>query len=257
MGGVTAHLLAGGYLDATRAVIHPGDVSSRRVLLPIYQVLIEAGRQRILVDTGLPPAAIGDRDGLAREYDIDPDWMRPVVHPDESLEAQLASCDLRPSDIDLVIASHLHFDHAGGNTLFPGLPIAVQRVELEAAREDEYLPVWDAPGVVFQSVEGDWSPMPGVEVLHTPGHTPGHQSVLLRLAELPWLFTFDAVYTEEHWRARRLGAVRDIPAARATVKRLRALAMRERARLVFGHDLAQWESLSRNSHDRPCRLDGE
>jgi N-acyl homoserine lactone hydrolase len=243
-------------MDAVRGVVHPGDTSGRRVSLPIYQVLVEAGGQRILVDTGLPPVAAGDSDALKREFDIDPLWIRPVVRSEQSLQRQLATLGLYPDDIDLVIASHLHFDHAGGNALFQGIPIAVQRVEMEAALEDDYLSVWDAPGVIFNSVEGDWSPVPGVELLHTPGHTPGHQSLLLRIAEQPWLFTFDAVYTEEHWRERRLGAVRDIPPARQTLKRLRALAAKERAGLVFGHDLAQWESLHTGDLSRPIAISG-
>lgn len=242
-------------MDAVRAVIHPGDVSDRRVLLPVYQILLEMddGR-RILVDTGLPPIAVGNSDALKREFEIDPLWIRSVVRPEEGIEAQLAALELRPTDIDLIIASHLHFDHAGGNALFPGVPIAVQRTELEVARDEGYLEVWDAPGVLFDSMDGDWSPGDGVEVVHTPGHTAGHQSLLVRRDGRPWLFTFDAVYTEEHWRARWLGAVSDVPAARETLKRLRSIAAKENARLVFGHDLAQWESLAGAGRPGPIRL---
>lgn len=227
-----------------RAVIHPGDDSRRRVGLPVLQVVIQSEGRTILVDTGCPVCAAGASEGLKREYDMDPDWIKPLIAPEERVDAQLAILGLKPADLELVVNTHLHFDHAGGNALFPGVPIAVQEEELVAAREsDDYLPVWDAPGVQFRAVHGDWSPLPGVEMLFTPGHTPGHQSMLVRLEEQPWLFTFDAVYTEEHWREGKLGPVKDIPRARASVERLHQVASRENARLVFGHDMAQWESL--------------
>lgn len=239
-------LLSGGTLDADRSVTHPGDDSHRRVILPIMQVLIETAGQRILVDTGLPPAAIGDTDGLKREFDMDRGWIRPLVAADEGLEAQLGLLDLRPSDVDLVINTHLHFDHAGQNALFAGVPIAIQEAELEAARaSDDYLPIWDAPDLRFRAVRDDWSPAPGIEMLHTPGHTPGHQSMLVRLSERPWLFTGDAVYTEEHWRANLVGAVKDVAQARGSIERLRTITEREKARIIFGHDIAQWEALEK------------
>jgi glyoxylase-like metal-dependent hydrolase (beta-lactamase superfamily II) len=80
-------------------------------------------------------------------------------------------------------------------------------------------------------------------MVSTPGHTAGHQSMLVRLRAQPWLFTFDAVYTEEHWRAGKLGAVTDVAAARESLDRLHAVAAAEGARLIFGHDIVQWESL--------------
>ena len=244
------YLLSGGSVDVDRAVISPGDDSHRRVLLPVMQVLIEHDGRRILVDTGMPVVAAGDSDGLKREFGMDPTWIRPLMSSEQRVDAQLQQLGLSISDIDLLINTHFHFDHAGGNALFVGVPIAVQESELQAARQsDDYLPIWDAPGLQFQIVKGDWSPLPGVEMLHTPGHTPGHQSMLIRLGSEPWLFTWDAVYTEEHWRSGKLGAVSDVASARESVTRLRDIASREKARIIFGHDVGQWESLGMS--DRP------
>jgi N-acyl homoserine lactone hydrolase len=253
---VKVYVLSGGLLDADRGVIHPGDGSGRRVLLPCYQVLIRSADKAVLVDTGMPEVAAGDPGGLEREYGIETAWIKPLVEPTETLEAQLSSLGLKPGDLELLINTHLHFDHSGQNRLFAGVPIAVQRAELETASEDGYLDVWDAPGLTFRPVEGDWSPLPGVEMLHTPGHTPGHQSMLIRTSDQACLFTFDAVYTEEHWRTRRLGAVKDIGSARASVKKLREMVRREKARLVFGHDMAQWESFGPDTHHPRLILDG-
>ena len=163
---------------------------------------------------------------------------------DHRIDRQLAELGLAPTDLELVVNTHFHFDHAGGNGLFAGVPIAAQEEEFLAARVPEtYLPVWDAPDLQFRSERGDWSPLPEIEMIWTPGHTPGHQSMLVRLDPQPWLFTFDAVYTEEHWRTGNLGAVVDIGAARTSLKRLHTIAEQERAKLIFGHDLGQWESL--------------
>jgi N-acyl homoserine lactone hydrolase len=117
----------------------------------------------------------------------------------------------------------------------------MQRAELEAVQGETGW--WDPPGVEFEIVEGDWSPLPGVEILHTPGHTPGHQSMLVHTGGEPWLFTWDAVYTEEHWRTGKLGAVNDVPAARRSIERLRAVASDGNARIIFGHDIGQWGAL--------------
>ena len=103
--------------------------------------------------------------------------------------------------------------------------------------------MWLITSRTVHSVHGDWSPMPGVEMLFTPGHSAGHQSILLRLQDGAWLFTIDSVYTEEHWRQNELGAVTDVSAARDSLQRLRDIAARESARVIFGHDIGQWESL--------------
>lgn len=238
------YLLDGGIIDADRAVIHPGDDSGRRVILPCMQVLLENEGRWVLVDTGMPPAAVDDEDGLNREYGMDRRWIRPLMAGRQRIDEQLRLLGIEPRNLDLVINTHFHFDHAGGNMFFRDVLIAAQQAELAAAGSSDYLPVWDAPGLQFRSVEGDWSPLRGVEMLLTPGHTPGHQSMLVRFAgRTPWLFTWDAVYTEEHWLSDKLGAVADIPAARASIERLRTIAEEEKARVIFGHDIAQWEAL--------------
>lgn len=244
MGDLTLHLLSGGMLDADRNVIHPGDDSRRRVLLPLFQVLIQYDGRSVLVDTGLMPEVADAPERLRDQYEVDPNWIRAIVSPQQRIDRQLSRLNLSPTDLELVVNTHFHFDHAGGNVLFASVPIAAQEEEFRAARVPEtYMPVWDGPDLQFHSERGDWSPLPGVEMLWTPGHTPGHQSMLVRLTPQPWLFTFDAVYTEEHWRSGNLGSVLDIAAARASVERLHAIAAREDAKLIFGHDIGQWESL--------------
>ena len=77
---------------------------------------------------------------------------------------------------------HLHFDHAGGNARFPGIPIVVQRVEHETAlaTEDYTLPgIADFPGARYELLDGEAPIWPGLTVIPTPGHTAGHQSLVV------------------------------------------------------------------------------
>jgi len=103
-----------------------------------------------------------------------------------SLGEALADVGHRPQDIQLVVNCHLHFDHCGGNPDLPGRPIFTQRVELAAARgptaiRDYTLPdLVEAPGLRYEELDGETELLPGVLVLPTPGHTPGHQSVVVR-----------------------------------------------------------------------------
>ena len=80
-----------------------------------------------------------------------------------------------------MINTHLHFDHCGGNRLFVGTPIHVQRIERVAAREPDFtIPEWvEFEGATYVEHEGEAEIANGVRVLPTPGHTPGHQSVLV------------------------------------------------------------------------------
>jgi N-acyl homoserine lactone hydrolase len=86
-----------------------------------------------------------------------------------------------PRDAVCVINTHLHFDHCGGNRLFAGTPIHVQRTELEAARTPGYtIPEWvEFDGATYVEHDGEAEIAPGVRVLPTPGHAPGHQAVLV------------------------------------------------------------------------------
>jgi N-acyl homoserine lactone hydrolase len=131
--------------------------------LPVYVHAIEHPGGRILVDTGmtqLHPAVA----------DMDPQ-LQPLTLQEFDLGA-----------IDMVVNTHLHFDHCGGNHLFAGKPIYVQRRELDDARTqpDYTIPEWvDAPGVTYETVDGVLELLPGVRLLPAPGHTPGSQVVVI------------------------------------------------------------------------------
>jgi N-acyl homoserine lactone hydrolase len=138
--------------------------------LPVYVHLIDHPDARVLVDTGmteLHPAVA----------DMDPRLV-PL--------SQQAVFDL--ASIDLIINTHLHFDHCGGNHLFAGSPIYVQRRELDDARsEDDYtIREWvEAPGVQYVPVNGELELLPGLRLVPAPGHTEGSQVVVVETGGRP------------------------------------------------------------------------
>jgi glyoxylase-like metal-dependent hydrolase (beta-lactamase superfamily II) len=138
----------------------------------------------VLVDTGVG----GPREWLA-------DWR--VVN--RSAADALAGLDMTPGDIDLVINTHLHFDHCGQNAVFAHAPSYVQqRAELSRARrESPELRGWfDFMNARFELLDGDAEVLPGLSVIATPGHTAGHQSVLIDAAAgTRDLLIGDAAYT--------------------------------------------------------------
>lgn len=168
-----------GWLTSAAGVLRRDDDLDRQIRVPIPAYLVETTDERILVDVGLHPAAVED---AAAHYGR-PGAIGPFrLELDQSVDEQL---DL--STITKVVLTHLHFDHAGALSLLPSsVPIVVQRGEWEAGhnaaaiKRNFYLPA-DYSSVADQVVLvdgnhdllGDGS----VELLLTPGHTPGHQSV--------------------------------------------------------------------------------
>jgi N-acyl homoserine lactone hydrolase len=168
----------------------------------------------VLVDTG-----VGEGDEWIDEN------YRPVRR---EISEALRAADLDPSTVRLIVHSHLHFDHCGQDRAFPGVPIVSQRAELELARREGHtIREWvDFPGARHEPVEGDREIAPGVSVLATPGHTPGHQSVTVRSGDGLLLIVGQAA---QDARAFATGP------ADASVTRLRAL---NADRIHFSHDRA-------------------
>jgi N-acyl homoserine lactone hydrolase len=149
--------------------------------LPGYSDTIEHPDGLLLVDTGL----IDTTPEIQEEGE---EW-RPHPLPDELVRR-----------VAVVVNTHLHFDHCGGNRLFPGLPIHVQRRELEDARTAENYTVreWvDFPGATYVEHDGEAEILPGVRLLPAPGHTAGHQIVVVETDEGPVVLGGDVGHSFE------------------------------------------------------------
>jgi N-acyl homoserine lactone hydrolase len=136
--------------------------------MPVYVHMIDHPDARVLVDTGMTEL----HPSLAH--------MDPRLRPLSEQDVDLAS-------IDIVVNTHLHGDHCGGNHLFAGKPIYVQHRELDDARtEDDYIREWvEAPGVDYVPVDSEHELLPGVRLVLAPGHTPGTQVVVVEGGERP------------------------------------------------------------------------
>ena len=161
--------------------VHVSDVLVYGEPWPGYLHVIEHPHGRILVDTGM----------IDSTPELDEEWG-PTIYPERI-----------PREAALVINTHLHFDHCGGNRLFPGVPIYVQRRELEAARELGYtIPGWvEFEGATYVELDGEAEIAAGVRVLPTPGHTPGHQSVLVDTEDGLVVVAGDVTYRWEDFDA--------------------------------------------------------
>jgi N-acyl homoserine lactone hydrolase len=182
---------------------------------PVHGFVVTHPGGAVLVDTGVggPP-------------DVLDDWR--VVNT--SVADALAGLDMSPADIDLVVNTHLHFDHCGQNAVFRHAPFYVQRAELDRMRREagelyDWFGFMDAR---FELLDGDTEVLPGLEVIATPGHTEGHQCVVARTGTASFdLLIGDAAYTPRQY-ADPLGKLppgqaSDIEAWRDSVRRIRSL----------------------------------
>jgi N-acyl homoserine lactone hydrolase len=184
---------------------------------PVHGFVVTHSGGAVLVDTGV---------GGPQEW-LD-DWR--VVN--RSVADALAGLDMTPGDIGLVINTHLHFDHCGQNAVFPHAPCYVQRAELaRAERESRDLYDWFGfANARFELLDGDAEILPGLSVLATPGHTAGHQCVLVRTGDgAGELLIGDAaytprVYTRPEYGGRLPGQASDPVSWRESLGRIHQLA---------------------------------
>lgn len=155
---------------------------------PVHAWLVRHPDGPILVDTGV---GIG--------HPLIDKWYQPrVTHLDEALAA--VGTDI--SEVVAVVLSHLHFDHCGQQAAL-GAPVYVQAAEHQAAQADGYtVPEWAAIGEDrLRLVDGDIEILEGIHVLATPGHTPGHQSVLIEAAGERTLLAAQCAFTGAELRS--------------------------------------------------------
>ena len=154
--------------------------------MPVHGFLVTHPAGAVLVDTG-----VGDLEKVPA------DWR--VVN--RSVADALDEHGVAPGDIALVINTHLHFDHCGQNAVFKHAPFYIQAAELERARrESANIADWfDFMDARYELLNGDAEILPGLSVVATPGHTVGHQSVVVRTGNGAEVLIGDAAYKTQQY----------------------------------------------------------
>jgi N-acyl homoserine lactone hydrolase len=226
MRSIVTRLLVGGFLAPES--VAPGE----RVVVNAW--LVRHPEATVLVDTGIG------------EHIPEADY-REMRFTRTPITEALAGIGMGPGQVDLIINCHLHVDHAGGNVHFRGTRILVQPDELAAARGPEYTVPEDIDldGGRWEERAGEHEPLPGIRVIPTPGHSPGHQAVSIETEAGPLLLA-GQTFRQASDFARAVTALRldlegypDPPAYPEWLPRLLDL---QPYRVAFGHDHAVWQS---------------
>jgi glyoxylase-like metal-dependent hydrolase (beta-lactamase superfamily II) len=245
-------------LDCGRSVANdesvwtPGENVGRRIEFSSTCWLVKHGSEWLLWDTGVPEAAHNDPLGWSTLPKL------IVYHLDKTLTDQLAEIGLKPGDITHVAISHTHGDHIGNMGLFPDTKVLMQQAEynwinsgngpndnvnqlIALARKllgnPKNLQLLDGDADVF----GDGS----VTLVSTPGHTPGHQSLLVHLKNSGFIIlSGDVVHSEENFEKNRVPSLNTNNAESiASMQKIRRMIAMYKATLFINHDKKQTDKL--------------
>jgi N-acyl homoserine lactone hydrolase len=242
-----------GWLSADLNMMLAGKEGKIRFPVPAY--LIKHPKGCALFDTGLHPDSQHDAHGrigeLANFFDVE-------FRPGEDIKSRLEHLQIDADKIEYLINSHLHFDHTGGNELVPNAKIIIQKREWEAGRLPEMIeanafnPNDYEHGHLIQQVDGEHDLFGDGTVVTIPtyGHTPGHQSLKVKLTSGDIVLAADACYLRKTIQDLHLPAL-----VFDRTKMLRSLFLLRKlqsagARIFYGHDPAFWSDVPQ----APCEI---
>ncbi len=226
------HLLCDGFFTLDKSFLVYMKYSGQPYEAAIKPLLITTPQQNILIDTG-----IGELPEKYRKlYTI-------KRTPEQTLKAQLDRQGLQPEDIDIVINTHLHFDHCGNNNLFPNAKFYVQTKEYRYAQEPErfqqvsYIKELFDIKADYQLIQGEYNVTSEVSVIRTPGHSPGHQSVVIKSGDVNYVYCGDAAPVKECLEKRNIPGV--LYSSHEALKSIDHLKAIHHAAYVYSHDNEQ------------------
>src|SRR5919197_1802568 len=221
-----------GGVEIAPSAFLPG-ASPERSFHPVWSALIRTPEGNILFDTGLHPVHVTRPDatfGLGS--------LKVVMEEEDAIVGRLRSLGVEPDQITAVVNSHLHFDHAGNNGAFPNATFIVQADHLAFAKDKPNFPAvyWDIPELRYLPMSGRARVARGLEVIPTPGHAPGHQSLVVDLAETGRVVLCgDAAFTRVNLERGEIKQP-DEAAARDSLALIRSLVKDDLDRVFPSHD---------------------
>jgi glyoxylase-like metal-dependent hydrolase (beta-lactamase superfamily II) len=234
------------FIANAAAMMHGGSQDTFAMPVPCY--LIEHSRGLVLFDTGCSPQMVDNFNEYLGEFAaaIKLNFSRDLI-----VDAQIRALGYKPEDVKFVVVSHLHLDHAGGLYLFPQARFLVMAHELQYAwwpipeqrlifKVQDLLPT---RGFDWLEVDGDFDLFGdgSIQMLKTPGHTPGECSLFVRLPNRKVVLTGDTT----HLRAALEGEITmpgdvDPAAAVLSLRRLKAIRDFHEVTLIISHDPEDW-----------------
>ena len=246
------YLFEAAVLKSQKHIFTANEGVGEAFVVPVPFLLIDHPKGKVLFDTGCAFEIINDKQAhwgdVLAAYD-------PVMTEDQWCVNAIKKAGCSAEDIDYVILSHLHLDHAGGVGHFPNARYIVQRDELHFA----YVPDPYMKGAYIRKdfdKDVDWFILNGwiddkfdlfndgsIQIYFTPGHTPGHQSVLVNLPDSgPMFFAADACYTSDNLENGTLpGLMWNAEQTVRSVERMRFLKGAQDVTIVTGHDPVAWK----------------
>ncbi len=239
-----------GFLEFDSRIFFPQDEQGEQLIVPVPSYLITHPKGNVVFDTGVHCQCMEDPKGRLGNI---AETFIPRAKPGQEIVGQLAKFKLTPDDITYVINSHFHFDHAGGNEFFPKSTFFVQKNELDASKDRELAKKsffdpkdYDHP-LTYHPVDGEMDIFgDGTLVLFpTHGHTPGHQSLRIRVTKgTDIVVTGDACYTKRNMDENMLPSISvNEDEMYRSLGTLRDLRDKQGSTIIYGHDLNQWKQI--------------
>ncbi len=237
------YVLHNGFLSLDKSLLTAGHGMGTLMKIPILSYLIRTDEGNLLFDTGFSPTILAQLAEMTIEVGAE-------IREEDSILHRLAEIGLRPQDVHKVILSHLHIDHVGGLQYFPNAEIIVQKDEYSYAfhppgfSQQAYVKSdFDFPNFEWRLVDGDQVILPGVAVILTNGHTPGHHSLLVQLPQSgPLILAGDSGDLMENIEQEVIpGIVWSSTLALHSIKRLKALAEIMGGTVFPNHVLQFWQ----------------